>query len=129
MHKVPWVTLVGCVLVCPIKGLPKEGIFQCKQIGMDFKRRSMTMYQSVRWYSKKHKHASKIWSERQSRDVYAKKAKEESYRCRSAFKLIEINEKYRLFRPGQVVIDCGCAPGSWSQVIVNEINANGQGTE
>lgn len=82
---------------------------------------------SVRWYSKKHRIASKTWSERQSRDLYVKKAKEVSFRCRSAFKLIEINEKYQLLKPGQVVIDCGCAPGSWSQVVVDKINAGGEG--
>lgn len=45
-------------------------------------------------------------------------------RCRSAFKLIEINEKTKILQPGYTVIDCGAAPGSWTQVAVSETNAN-----
>lgn len=48
------------------------------------------------------------------------------FRCRSAFKLIEINDRTKLFQPGQTVIDCGAAPGSWTEVAVNATNANGQ---
>lgn len=47
------------------------------------------------------------------------------HRCRSAFKLLEINEKHNILRPGQTVIDCGAAPGSWSQVAVQETNSDG----
>lgn len=45
------------------------------------------------------------------------------YRCRSAYKLLEIQEKYKLMRPGQVVVDLGCAPGSWTQVAVRATKA------
>lgn len=45
------------------------------------------------------------------------------YRCRSAYKLLEIQEKYKLLRPGQVVVDLGCAPGSWTQVAVRATKA------
>lgn len=48
------------------------------------------------------------------------------FRCRSAFKLIEINDRSKILQPGQTVIDCGAAPGSWSEVAVNETNANGK---
>lgn len=48
------------------------------------------------------------------------------FRCRSAFKLIEINERTKLLQPGQTVIDCGAAPGSWTEVAVSATNANGQ---
>lgn len=47
------------------------------------------------------------------------------FRCRSAFKLIEINEKYNILHSGQVVLDCGAAPGSWTQVAVSKTNSNG----
>lgn len=46
------------------------------------------------------------------------------HRCRSAFKLLEINEKSKILQPGQTVIDCGASPGSWTEIAVNETNAN-----
>uniref|UniRef100_A0A915AQ53 rRNA methyltransferase 2, mitochondrial n=2 Tax=Parascaris univalens TaxID=6257 RepID=A0A915AQ53_PARUN len=54
---------------------------------------------------------------RQLRDEFVLKAREHSYRARSAFKLIEINNRYRFINPGAVVVDVGSAPGSWCQVI------------
>lgn len=48
------------------------------------------------------------------------------FRCRSAFKLIEINDRTKILRPGQTVIDCGASPGSWTEVAVSETNANGK---
>lgn len=48
------------------------------------------------------------------------------FRCRSAFKLIEINERAKILQPGQTVVDCGAAPGSWTEIAVNETNANGK---
>lgn len=50
-----------------------------------------------------------------------KRARQESYRCRSAFKLLEIDDKQHILRPGYVVVDCGAAPGSWTQVAVNRV--------
>lgn len=47
-----------------------------------------------------------------------------NFRCRSAFKLAEIDDKHQILRPGMVVVDCGCAPGSWSQVAVERVNSN-----
>ena len=61
------------------------------------------------------------------RDIYVKQAGKENYRCRSAFKLLQIDEKYRILKPGHVVIDCGAAPGSWCQVAAQKVNAYGQG--
>ncbi|XP_014610953.1 PREDICTED: rRNA methyltransferase 2, mitochondrial [Polistes canadensis] len=72
------------------------------------------------------KHSSQLWLERQLRDPYVEKAKQENYRCRSAFKLIEINERKKIFNFGDTVIDCGASPGSWTQVAVNLTNANGK---
>lgn len=56
-----------------------------------------------------------------------KAAKVESYRCRSAFKLLEMNERHQILRPGLRVLDCGAAPGAWSQVAVQRVNAAGTG--
>ncbi|XP_046663304.1 rRNA methyltransferase 2, mitochondrial isoform X2 [Homalodisca vitripennis] len=70
------------------------------------------------------KSSSQKWLLRQINDSYVKKAKAEHYRCRSAFKLLEINEKYKILRSGQTVVDLGCAPGSWTQVAVKATRAN-----
>ena len=59
--------------------------------------------------------SSKRWIERQLQDPYVRKAKEEGYRARAAYKLLEINEKLDLLRKGQRVVDLGCAPGGWMQ--------------
>ena len=71
--------------------------------------------------------SSNEWLRRQMRDIYVKQAGKENYRCRSAFKLLQIDEKYRILKPGHVVIDCGAAPGSWCQVAAQKVNAYGQG--
>ncbi|CAH1954582.1 unnamed protein product [Acanthoscelides obtectus] len=47
-------------------------------------------------------------------------------RCRSAFKLIEIDDRYKILSPGDIVVDCGAAPGSWTQVAVKRVNADGK---
>ncbi|XP_024871541.1 rRNA methyltransferase 2, mitochondrial [Temnothorax curvispinosus] len=70
------------------------------------------------------KHSSQQWLVRQLRDPYVEMAKQESYRCRSAFKLLEINERFKILSPGLTVIDCGAAPGSWTQVATNLTNAH-----
>ncbi|KFO20072.1 rRNA methyltransferase 2, mitochondrial [Fukomys damarensis] len=66
-----------------------------------------------------------LWLMRHLKDPYVKAAKMECYRCRSAFKLLEMNEKHRILRPGLRVLDCGAAPGAWSQVAVQRVNATG----
>ena len=58
---------------------------------------------------------SKNWLNKQKRDVYVRLSKVEGYRARSAYKLIEINEKFKVFKGGMCVLDIGAAPGSWSQ--------------
>jgi 23S rRNA (uridine2552-2'-O)-methyltransferase len=60
------------------------------------------------------------------RDHYFRKAKEENYAARSVFKLEEIDKKFKLFRPGQTVLDLGASPGSWSQYSSQKIGANGR---
>ena len=58
---------------------------------------------------------SKNWINKQKRDIYVRQSKVDGYRARSAYKLIEIDEKFKIFKGGMLVIDIGAAPGSWSQ--------------
>ena len=58
---------------------------------------------------------SKNWVNKQKRDIHVRQSKIEGYRARSVYKLIEIDEKFKIFRGGMNVIDIGAAPGSWSQ--------------
>jgi 23S rRNA (uridine2552-2'-O)-methyltransferase len=60
--------------------------------------------------------ASTLWLERQLNDPYVAKARREGFRSRAAYKLIEIDDKHKLFKPGQRIVDLGAAPGGWSQV-------------
>ena len=60
---------------------------------------------------------SKNWVNKQRRDTYVRQSKVEGYRARSAYKLIEIDEKFKIFKGGMIVIDIGAAPGSWSQYV------------
>ena len=60
---------------------------------------------------------SKNWVNKQRRDIYVRKSKVDGYRARSAYKLIEIDEKFKIFKGGICVVDIGAAPGSWSQYV------------
>jgi 23S rRNA (uridine2552-2'-O)-methyltransferase len=71
----------------------------------------------------KRKLSSKLWLERQLNDPYVAKAKREGYRSRAAYKLIEIDDKYRILRPGMSVVDLGAAPGGWSQIAAKRVGA------
>ena len=64
---------------------------------------------------------SKNWINKQRRDIYVRKSKVDGYRARSAYKLIEIDEKFKIFKNGISVIDLGSAPGSWSQYSAKKI--------
>lgn len=64
--------------------------------------------------------SSVAWLQRQASDPYVERAHKEGYRARAAYKLIEMNEKFRFLKNGQVVVDLGAAPGSWSQYIARE---------
>jgi len=64
---------------------------------------------------------SKNWINKQKRDIYVRKSKVDGYRARSAYKLIEINEKFKIFKNGISVIDLGASPGSWSQYIAKTV--------
>ena len=74
--------------------------------------------------AKGRKISSTNWLRRQLNDPYVKLAKERGYRSRAAFKLLEINEKFEIFKFGDSVIDLVCAPGGWSQVAVEKTNSN-----
>lgn len=65
------------------------------------------------------------WKKRQQSDPYVKRAREQGYRARAAFKLIELDEKDKLLRPGLRVVDLGAAPGSWSQVARERVGDSG----
>jgi 23S rRNA (uridine2552-2'-O)-methyltransferase len=67
--------------------------------------------------------SSKLWLERQLNDPYVARARHEGFRARAAFKLIEIDDKHRLLKPGARVVDLGAAPGSWSQVAAKRVGA------
>ena len=60
---------------------------------------------------------SKNWINKQKRDIYVRQSKVDGYRARSAYKLIEISEKFKIFQNGMSVVDIGAAPGSWSQYV------------
>ncbi|MGR3639322.1 RlmE family RNA methyltransferase [Alterinioella nitratireducens] len=70
--------------------------------------------------------SSTLWLERQLNDPYVQRAKREGYRGRAAFKIEEIDDKFRFLVPGARVVDLGCAPGGWLQIAVPRINALGE---
>jgi 23S rRNA (uridine2552-2'-O)-methyltransferase len=70
--------------------------------------------------------SNKAWLRRHVTDPYVRKAREQGYRSRAAYKLLEFDEREKLFRPGAVVIDLGAAPGSWSQVAVAKVKPGGK---
>ncbi len=63
---------------------------------------------------------SKEWINRQHRDIYVKKSKQEGFRSRAVYKLQEINDKYKILKNGFSVIDLGAAPGGWSQFVIQK---------
>jgi 23S rRNA (uridine2552-2'-O)-methyltransferase len=72
--------------------------------------------------------SSQKWLERQLNDPYVTRAKREGYRSRAAYKLLEIDQKHHLLKPGQRVVDLGAAPGGWSQVAAAKVgSAHGRG--
>jgi 23S rRNA (uridine2552-2'-O)-methyltransferase len=75
--------------------------------------------------AKGRKLSSTRWLERQLNDPYVQRARAEGYRGRAAYKLIELDDRFRFLRPGARVLDLGCAPGGWLQVAVARVNALG----
>ena len=66
---------------------------------------------------------SKNWINKQRRDIYVRKSQVDGYRARSAYKLIEIEEKFKIFKNGISVIDLGASPGSWSQYVTKTVKS------
>ena len=72
--------------------------------------------------AKKRKISSTRWLQRQLNDPYVKQSKAEGRRSRAAYKLIQIDEKFKILKPNQIILDLGAAPGSWSEVIAGISN-------
>lgn len=75
------------------------------------------------------KYSSKLWLERQLNDPYVARAKQDGYRSRAAYKLIELDDKFKLIKPGMRVADLGAAPGGWTQVCVRRGAAHVAGVD
>ncbi|MCV6585062.1 MAG: RlmE family RNA methyltransferase [Marinibacterium sp.] len=70
--------------------------------------------------------SSTRWLQRQLNDPYVKRAQADGYRGRAAYKILELDDKFRFLVPGARVVDLGCAPGGWCQVAVKRVNALGE---
>ncbi len=79
--------------------------------------------------AKKRKTSSTRWLKRQLNDPFVAKSKLDGYRSRAAYKLIEINDKFRILKPGDNVVDLGAAPGGWSQVAAQIIKSDSNGAK
>lgn len=80
--------------------------------------------------SHRRSHSSTLWLERQLNDPYVARAKIEGWRSRAAFKLIEIDDRFKLLKPGMKVVDLGAAPGGWAQVAAKRVKSiDGQGSQ
>lgn len=77
-------------------------------------------YQNLK-KSRKFKKSSQLWLRRQLNDEFVEKAKSLGYRSRASFKIIEIDEKFKIFKKNKIVVDLGSAPGGWSQYCVNKV--------
>ena len=69
---------------------------------------------------------SKAWMQEHLNDAFVKQAQKDGYRARAAYKLIEIDDKDHLIKPGMAVVDLGSAPGSWSQVVAQRLKGQGK---
>lgn len=72
------------------------------------------------------KPSSKAWMHEHINDEFVKRAQKEGYRARAAYKLIEIDDKDKLIKPGMTIVDLGATPGSWSQVVVQRLKGQGR---
>lgn len=72
------------------------------------------------------KSSSKRWLKEHFTDTYVKRAQQEGYRSRAVFKLQELQERGRLFKPGMTIVDLGAAPGGWSQLLTRYVNPHGK---
>src|SRR5579862_4707510 len=70
--------------------------------------------------------SSRQWLREHFTDTYVKQAQKEGYRSRAVYKLLELQERYRLFKPGMTIVDLGAAPGGWAQLVVKLIKPGGR---
>ena len=91
---------------------PKKRMVRSPTRGGEVERKTAVRLKTA----KKRTPSSQAWLERQLNDPFVVEAKAKGYRSRAAFKLIEIDDKLRLIRPGMRIIDLGCAPGGWVQI-------------
>ena len=70
--------------------------------------------------------SSHRWRQRQTRDPYVERAAKEGFRSRAAFKLIEIDKRERILKPGALIVDLGAAPGGWAQVAARRVGPRGR---
>jgi len=89
---------------------------------------SLHLYQQSNIQNARHASSSSStrWKTRQASDPYAREAKVQGLKSRAAFKLLQINDKYKIFKRGNTVVDLGYAPGSWSQVAISRTQPNGR---
>lgn len=80
---------------------------------------------AIRITNQKLSKSSRAWMREHLDDPFVKKAQKEGYRARAAYKLLEIQEKYKMIKPGMTVVDLGAAPGSWSQIAGKLVGSNG----
>ncbi|KIV95422.1 hypothetical protein, variant [Exophiala mesophila] len=108
--------------VCP------RGTYSISSLHGPTSSRSISPTPSSPWIPKKWKRfaSSRRWTDRQGKDQFARAAKVQGLKSRAAFKLLQINDKYKLFKPGMTVVDLGFAPGSWSQVAVDLTKPRGR---
>lgn len=76
--------------------------------------------------NKKLSKSSRAWVQRQLNDPWVVEAQKLGYRSRAAFKILQMNEKYHLFRPGGIVVDLGATPGGWSQIAAQKLGKQGR---
>lgn len=76
--------------------------------------------------AKKRTMSSTLWLQRQLNDPYVAQAKKEGWRSRAAYKLIEMDDRYKLLKPGARIVDLGAAPGGWAQVAVKKVGPKGR---
>ncbi len=76
--------------------------------------------------AKGRKTSSTLWLERQLNDPYVRRAKDEGFRGRAAYKISELNERFDFFKPGGRIVDLGAAPGGWSQVAAKIVGGKGK---
>ena len=76
--------------------------------------------------AKRRNSSSTRWLQRQLNDPYVIAAKKDGYRSRAAYKLLQLNEKYKILKKGQIVVDLGAAPGSWTQVLLEALGPKGE---